>query len=509
MNKGIRKAASILTLITIVCKLFGFIKNVVLAKYWGTSPAVDAYAMVFAVGNIVFGWIGGFTGNFTPEYKRVQIEHGKNKADEYAYNLRSWLVIITVISIVFFEVFAKQIIHFVAPGFTGEVYDTTVDFWRIYSLGFVALVLYRLYKEYINCNEKYVLAVLPDLLTSSLCIVAIIISRYLGKEWLIIGYVFATVCEAIVERVISYKLGFHNKWRLKLDESMKNVFRAVLPVFLSDTLIEINSFVDKFFASNLEQGTMAVLDYANTVKNIAYETGIVAVITIMYPKMAELWAKKDTESFGKDFLKNVRLMCIVFIPISLAFIVAGDYLVAYIYQRGAFTEDSTIKTAGALTMYSVGLVAVVIRLVLNKCFCAMQKTRYVFITSIVNVVINIIVNFILVKKMGMKGLALATSMAAIAAMVVGFVILARILKLKWGSTIVAIIKVVIAGAVMYGLVWGARKLFLDNIQIGFFTDIVRLAFSFFIGVLGYIGVILLLRLEEVAEVLQILKKKRR
>ena len=97
MNDKIKKSAFVITGITLLCKIIGFFKNILLAKYWGTGAVVDAYVMVFAVGNIVFGWVGGFTGNFTPEYKRLIITTDKKKADEFADNLKNWLILITLL----------------------------------------------------------------------------------------------------------------------------------------------------------------------------------------------------------------------------------------------------------------------------------------------------------------------------------------------------------------------------------------------------------------------------
>lgn len=507
MKENIKKSAIMLTLVTLACKLIGFVKNIVLAKYWGTGSVVDAYVMVFAVGNIVFGWIGGFTGNFTPEYKRLLISSGRSKADDFANNLKNWLIIITAVFVVLFEVFAEEIIHIIAPGYSGEVYEITVLFWKIYAVSFFALILYRLYKEYINCNEKYVYASLPDLLMSSLCIVSIVASAYTQKEFLIWGYVVAIVLEAVIEKLIARKIGFRSKLKCTFDNSIKAIGVTVFPMFLSDTLVEINSFVDKMFASNLATGTMAILDYANNVKNIAYETGVIAIITIMYPRMSELWAKKDIDSFKNNIQKNIRLMCLLFLPVSFGFIVAGKYLIAFIYQRGAFTEVSTQHTTDALIMYAIGLTAVVMRLILNKVFCAMQMTRYVFVTSAVNVLVNIGMNFLLVDKLGMKGLALSTSVAAIIAMFIGIAILGVKLKMQYLHTMFAIIKMLCASIVMYGVISFMRHCFLDNIYWGSATFALQLLICLTVGVAVYAALLYLLKIDEIKFCIDYAKKK--
>lgn len=507
MNERIKKSAIAITGITLLCKLIGFFKNILLAKYWGTGAVVDAYVMVFAVGNIVFGWIGGFTGNFTPEYKRLIITSNKEKADLFADNLRNWLLIITLTFVIIFEVFAETIVHIVAPGYSGDVYQLTVYFWKIYSVSFFALVLYRLYKEYINCNEKYVQAILPDLLMSSVSIIAIVISAYTQKEVLIWGYVVAIVLEAFIERGLAYKLGLKTKFILKYDDSIKKILLAVLPMFLSDTLVEINSFVDKIFASSLDVGTMSVLEYANNIKNIAYETGVIAVVTIIYPKMSELWAKKEDELFINSIVKNIRFMSFIFIPITFGLIAVGKYLVAFIYQRGAFTENSTILTTNVLIMYSLGLLAMVIRLIMNKAFCAMQKTRFVLFTSCINVIVNIICNCILVRYFGMLGLAFSTSIAAIVSSLVSILIVIKKFKLKTKNHMVELIKMIFSAIIMFLVIVVVRKYWLDGVEFGVCTFIIQLVIGTVIGILTYIIIAYILRTEELMKLIENLKIK--
>lgn len=507
MKDKTKRQIILLTSITLTCKVIGFLKNIVLAKYWGTGNVVDAYVMVFAIGNVVFGWIGAFTGNFTPEYKKVSYKYGKEKANEFTNNLKNWLILITFIFVFLFEVFAKTIVSVVAPGYEGEVYELTVLFWRIYSVSFFALIMYRLYKEFINCNGKCVQALLPDLLMSSLCIVSIVVSAYSKKEFLIWGYIVAIVLEALCESIVAHKTGLNYKFILKFDDSIKAVLIAVLPMFLSDTLVDINTFVDKFFASNLQSGTISILDYANNVKNIAYETGIVAVTTIMYPKISEYWAQKNLEEFKGCIQRYIRIMCLLFIPISFGFFAAGKYLIGLIYQRGAFTEEATGITYGVLIMYSVGLTAIVLRLILNKVFCSMQQTGYVLITSVINVLVNIGMNCLLVKKWGIYGLAFSTSIAAIVALIVGLVFLDKYINMKFGNTFWAVFRMLFASLIMFGTIMLARVLFIDSISFGQMTFFVQLLICFVLGVAVYALVALLLRIEEMQDIVKYVKAK--
>ena len=113
----IGKTALTLTFISFMCKIVGFFKNSLLAYYFGTDVVVDAYVMVFSIGNIIFGWMGGFTGNLIPIYKTIYVKQGKNSADRFFLNLSSWLYIITISFMVIFFLMGDKIVSFIAYGF--------------------------------------------------------------------------------------------------------------------------------------------------------------------------------------------------------------------------------------------------------------------------------------------------------------------------------------------------------------------------------------------------------
>ena len=414
MHKEARETALIITGITLLCKVAGLLKNTALAYFFGADVVVDAYVMVFSISSVLFGWMGGFIGNFTPHYKKICVEEGKERADLFTSNLCAWLILIGGVCTILFELFSTKIVQLAAPGFRGEVLNLTIGFWRVLSISMVFGVIYRLYKEYLNCNGRHIRALVPDLLMSSIILIVIVLSSCIGKGLLIWGYVAAIGVEALIELLMAKKYFCKTTFGLQLsfDNNVREIFVSFLPIFFAEAMTEINIFVDKIFASFLEEGSIAILDYANIIRVSLFEVGALALLTMIYPRIAEMWSRGETQEFCSSIQKSIVLMAIFFIPITLGIIYMGDRLISIIYEHGFFTSKETEMTSVALQMYAIGLLSMVIRLIVNRALLSMHKPKALFIINTINVIVNTVLNAILVRKMGYVGLALATSLSA-------------------------------------------------------------------------------------------------
>ena len=275
-------------------------------------------------------------------------------------------------------------------------------------------VLYRIFKEYLICNERFIQAHVPDLVVSISIIIAVFLSTLVGREFLIWGFVLAISVQFLLEYLFSRKLLIGIKRTvLKFDDSIKQTFVTALPVILAEMISELNSFVDKMFASNLPSGSVAILDYANLLKAVIYDTGVIALGTILFPKLAEIWSMDRKEEFKEQLIHSLNLMTVLFLPISFGVFAIGDMAVKVIFERGEFSTEATAMTSMAWKMYAIGLLALVFIFVLNKAYLAMRKTRTVFMVNILTGVSNVILDYLLIQQMGYKGLALATSIATI------------------------------------------------------------------------------------------------
>ena len=490
----------IITIITVICKILGFIKNSVLAYYFGTNPVVDAYVMTFSIGTITCGWIAGFVGNFTPVFKKVEYHQGLKNALNFANNIHNCILLLVLILVITLELFAPLVVKIVAPGFDAITYNYTVCFFRLYLISVLFYASYRFFNEFLNCNQKYIFASYPDVLMSSCCILAIIVSSFMGEEFLIYGYVIAMIMECFLVNIGGYKTGFRRKFELKWDENIKAVIVMAIPIFLSNTLAEINTLIDKVFASTLEPGIVASLEYANTMKEFMFQIGTFAMITIIFPVLSKHWANGEIVIFKDKVIKGINLLTVIYMPLIAGVILVGDIVISIVFKRGEFRDEAAIITTNGFIIYSVGLIALALRSVFLKAFYSMQKTRYILLVSSVNVVLNVVMNYLLVKRYGYIGLATSTTLAALLCLPLYFWLFKRVIPIvMYYNSFVIFGKSLISSAVMYAVLWLLRwNVF--NGKESLWSELWMLMIIVSLGILVYVFMGYLLKIREVKDI---------
>lgn len=509
MNKKKNAQLAIaITVITITCKMLGFIKNSILAYYFGISPVVDAYVMTFSIGTITCGWIAGLVGNFTPVFKKVVAEHGRNQALDYARNVHNFIWILVVLLVVVLELIAPSVVHIVAPGFSGITYEYTVWFFRLYLISVIFYATFRFLQEFLNCNREHIWAAGSDVIMSACCIVAIIVSSKIGNSFLIYGYVIAIILECLIVEIGSHRIGFQHYVGLCWDKNLKSLIIMAIPIFLSNTLAEINTLIDKIFASKLESGIVASLDYANTMKDFAFQIGTIAMVTMIFPVLSEHWVNGEIEHFKDKVINGISILVILYTPMISGIIVSGDLIINIVFKRGMFSEEAATITSNAFIIYSIALIALTLRSVFLKAFYSMQKTKYILFVSLVNVVLNIILNTLLVKWLGYIGLALATCLSALLCLPMYFVMLKKsIPTVKFKLFYVKFGKAVFSSGIMYGILKGIRSFFFNRCDYSLLAQLVMFCFIVVIGIISYVLIGYVLNIQEIREFVKYAKKK--
>lgn len=507
-KSGTVRVAAIITTITVVCKILGFLKNSVLAYYFGAGPVVDAYVMAFSIGTITCGWIAGLIGNFTPVYKKIEVNSGKDKAIRFAGNVHNYILLLIILLAVILEFIAPLVVNIVAPGFDAITHGYTVWFFRLYLISIAFYASYRFAIEFLNCNQRHIWASAPDILMSSCCIIAIVLSNSIGESFLIYGYVIAIILQCLLTQYGSHRIGFKIRNKLYWDENMKMLIVMAVPIFLSNTLAEINTLIDKIFASNLASGTVAALDYANTMKEFAYQLGTIAIVTIMFPIISKIWADGEIEEFKNKVMSGIEAFSVFYIPLIAGIIASGDLIISIVFKRGEFGDDAAVVTTNAFIIYSVALIALALRSLFFKAFCAMQRTKYIFIVSGANVILNILLNLILVSILGYVGLALATSLAALVCLPVYFVLFKKAVPTTGYNVFFRKSgKALVASGVMYICIRTLRELVFNDLQGGLWRQVIALIVITVAGVIIYAVIGYFLKIEEVSAAIAFCKRK--
>ena len=248
------------------------------------------------------------------------------------------------------------------------------------------------------------------------------------------------------------------------DRYLKRLFYMMLPMLVGIVARQFNTIVDQFFASYLEAGGISALENATRLYTLPIGVFGISVSTVVYPTLSKKIVDRDFKGVEDNLLKGLNILLFLIIPCMMVFCFYSKEVVKFLFGYGNFNERAIMITAESLFFYSVGLYFYNAIHVLTRAFYGMKNSKDPVKFSIISIVINIVLNMLLIKPMAYKGLALATSVAAI----VNFSLLLYTFKKKYidfkmRRTIIFAIKVIVSSLIAVAVSFGIGNLILKLI----------------------------------------------
>ena len=445
------KAIGIVIILTIITKLLGFGRELVLAYYYSASVVSDAYLLSSDIVSIPFGWIPSFAVVFTPIFSLILVKEGKDRALDYTRKVLIIVIVVSILSIALTEAIPSVIVNAIGHGLAKESQQYVVDYLRIiiFSVGFNALS--ELFISYLNVYESYTAANLVGLPFNIIEIVAIAISAYLHNPILMaFGVVGGNIVKCCTAYAFSIKKGFkYRNFHLSNDPFIRQTWVMFIPVYFSNMLVEINTLIDKSFASYLPEGSLTLLNYGAVTRRFIFNVFSIVISSIFFPLFSKLVAQKGNSETSNVIERTLNAAIAIFIPISFLAICFSNDFISFLYDRGALkgrSEDVSIIFA----LYCVGLTPMIVNEICSRIVYSFKNTKLPLYTGIITIAFNCLFNFIFIRLMGAPGLALATSLSQ---MIVTPLFLYLIHKkecpIKTGTLIVNLLQTICVSGVLY------------------------------------------------------------
>lgn len=418
MKKNSNFAVKVIQLVffAFVAKGFGFIREIVLANYYGTTYVSDVYVAVQNIPAIIFTVFGtAVTTGFIPLYTDIKIKKNEEFADKFANNVFNIFLLLSIISAFLGVFFSKQLVNIFAGGFQGEALALCNQYAKIVIPTCIAIILVYVYNAYLQIKGHFNQSSLMNIPYNLIQIIFIVIGFYTGNSYILaIGLFFASFGQLIYLRVlVKKKTNFKHQQVLSFrDTNIRQMLILVGPVFISTGANQLNSIVDRSMASGLIEGSVSALNYSSEVANMVTQVIILSLTTIIYPKMTLLFARNNKKEKNDFTLKYINVVSLIVLPLSALIFMFSKEIVQILFGRGAFTENTVLFVSQALKVYALGIVGASFRDVLNKVFYSMKDTRTPMINGILAVAVNIGLNIVLVKQFKYLGLAFATSISS-------------------------------------------------------------------------------------------------
>lgn len=435
-ERRVTRAAGIIGLATLLSRITGFVRDVIVAGAFGAGLAADAFYVAYRIPNMLRELFaeGSMSSGFIPVFTEYLTKRSKTEARELASAAFTALLLILIGVCALGIYFAPVVVKMIAPGFAGtaEKIGLTIRLTRImfpylFFIGLAAIAM-----GILNSLRSFgVPALSPVMLNVCMVSSVFFLCPFLDQPivGLAVGALAGGACQWLIQLPQLYRKGFSLGWRF--DPSHPGVRRIgwlVLPAMLGQSVAQINILVNNLLASYLPQGSITYLFYG--LRLIYFPLGIfgVALATAIMPTLSAQAVEGRLDRMRETFSFGLRLVFFIVFPAMVGLIVLRVPIVEILYQHGRFTAADTQGTATAVLFYAVGLIGFASVRIVVPFFYALQDTRTPVKVAVITLVLNIVLNLALMGPLRHGGLALATSISS----TMNFLTLAWILRGRIG-----------------------------------------------------------------------------
>ncbi len=411
---------------TLVSRLLGLVRETLLAAYFGAGNQMDAYFVAFRIPNLVRDLFaeGAMSAAFVPTFSRHLTLHGKADAWRLGINLLTALALVTGSVALAGIIFAPAIVGAYARDFSavpGKM-ELTVQLTRV-MLPFLPLAaLAAAAMGMLNSLHHYFMPALSPAtfnIASILCIVLLApLMPSLGWPPITaaaIGVLVGGLAQVAVQWPALTREGFRYRPHLDLrDEGLRRVLLLMGPGTIGLAATQLNLFVNTLLATSLGTGAPSWLSYAFRLMYLPIGLFGVSIATAVLPAASRHAAVNDHAAVRHTLSRGLGLMLLLNVPATIGLVILATPIVRLLFERGQFLPSDTTATAAVLQCYAVGLVGYAAARIASPVFYALGHHRVPVLISTASVGINIVASLLLVARMGVRGLALGTSIAALA-----------------------------------------------------------------------------------------------
>ena len=415
------KSIATLSGFTLLSRLIGFVRDVLIARYLGATLFADAFFVALRFPNLFRSLFAEGTLNvsFIPIFSKVMKEKGNKKAEVFASEALTVLFTILLVLTVLMEIFMPFAMLVLAPGFEkipGKIAVTT-ELSRITFPFLMAVSLVSLFSCVLNSVGRFAAsAFVPCILNLMMIVFLIFLSPFFSNPAYALAWgVFAAgLIELVWLFVAALRAGFFVKllipWRvfLKISEELKLLFKRMLPGVFGSGVYQINLFLDTFFVSFVGAGAVSWLNYAHHLFQLPIGIIGVSVGTALLPVLSSHIQKGDLKSAHHDLNRALEVSFLISFPSMIGLIFLSTPIISVLFERGAFTAAQTAPTAKALMAFAVGLPAYMLTKALSPFFYARGDTKTPVKIATIGVGINAVLCITLMQFWGHVGIALAT-----------------------------------------------------------------------------------------------------
>jgi putative peptidoglycan lipid II flippase len=494
---------------TLASAILGFGREVVNAKFYGTSAAMDAFLAAATIPTILFGV---FNGALVSALVPVFSEYVARGEDESAWRLASTIFNTIAIALTLLALLgwllAPAYVPLVAHGFPPAQLRDTVQMTRWLMPSVVATSLAGVVSAMLNARHRFSASAIQGIAINIVTIGTVLwVERRLGIYALVLGTALGLSAQLLVQLPAMLRLRMYRPVLDLHHPGLAKIWLMLGPIVVGSAAGQLAIFFDRHFASTLTPGYIAGMNYATKLVGFPQQIFAAAIATVIFPLLASQFASSNKAGIKRSVVMGLRLVNFITVPSVVGLIALGHPIVGVLFQRGAFRASATDLCAGLLPYSAIGLVGLAASIVLTRCCFACKETRWTVAISVFTVVLNVVLSVIWLGPLGARGLLLANSVSQWIQAGLLFALVWRLVNgldwktVVWSAARIALCSIVMGSALFWIAALGAP------VATSFGARTWYLVGQVSIGAFVFVGAARLLGVEELAISFRLIMRK--
>ncbi len=403
---------------TIISRLFGYFRDVLIAIFLGTGFVADAFFVAFRIPNTFRRLFaeGTFNAAFVPIYSSELVK-SKSSSNRFANEIFNLLFCGLFFLVLITEIFMPAFVGLIAPGFTGnnDKIELAIQLTRITFPFLFFISLSSFFAAILNSHNKFAAAAAAPIILNALLIVILCFGKYLNDN-LVYYLSYGISLAGLLQLLFLYKYvkNFYHinlSLKLKINKKVKIFFNKLLPSVFSSGVTQINILVGTIIAS-FQASAVSYLYYADRIYQINLAIAGIAIGVVILPQLSKNVYLKNKSKISQIQNKALELSMFLSLPASIAIFVGSEEIISALFGYGSFDKEAVSNSAKALYYFGLGLPAFALIKVFSTFFFANSNTKVPFYISLISVILNIIISVHYFDEIGFIIIPIATTISS-------------------------------------------------------------------------------------------------
>ena len=403
---------------TIISRLLGYLRDVLIAIFLGTGFIADAFFVAFRIPNTFRRLFaeGTFNAAFIPSYTSELVK-SKMKSNKFANEIFNLLLCSLLFLVLLVEIFMPVFVNLIAPGFAEDEkkIQLAINLTRITFPFLLFVSLSSFFAAILNSHNRFAAASAAPIILNLLLIVILLFGNYFN-DTLVYYLSYGVSLAGFLQLVFLYK--FVNKFyvikfnfKLTINKKVKIFFKKLLPSIFSSGVTQINILIGTIIAS-FQASAVSYLYYADRIYQINLAIAGIAIGVVILPQLSKHVYLKKKKKILLIQNKALELSMFLCLPASVALFIGSEEIISALFGYGSFNTDAVSNSAKALYYFGLGLPAFALIKVFSTFFFANNDTKTSFYISLFAVILNIIISIYYFQKIGFIIIPIATTVSS-------------------------------------------------------------------------------------------------